>query len=64
MMQNRLRGTWDAGGQALNAWLALPSPVSAELVASHDFDAVTLDLQHGLIDYQAAVPMLQAMAAW
>ena len=27
------------------------------------FDSVTIDLQHGLNDYQAALAMLQALAA-
>ena len=62
-MQNRLRDTWNAGKPALNGWLGIPSSFSAELMSMQDFDSITIDLQHGLVDYTAAVPMMQAMAA-
>ena len=61
--KTRLQDTWAAGKAAINGWLAVPSPVTAELTARADFDSVTVDLQHGLIDYQAALTMLQAMSA-
>ncbi len=62
-MQNRLRDTWNAGKPALNGWLGIPSSFSAELMSMQDFDSITIDLQHGLVDYTTAVPMMQAMAA-
>ncbi len=60
-MKTRLRDTWSAGRAAINAWLSMPSTVSAEITARQDLDAVTIDLQHGLTDYQAALTMLQAL---
>ena len=62
-MKTRLQDAWAAGRAAINGWLAVPSPVTAELTAKADLDSVTVDLQHGLIDYQAALVMLQAMSA-
>ena len=59
-MKTRLRDTWNAGSAGLNAWLSMPGSVSAEITARQDLDAVTIDLQHGLSDYQAALGMLQA----
>jgi 4-hydroxy-2-oxoheptanedioate aldolase len=59
---NRLRSIWAAGRSASNAWLTIPSPWTAEVVAASGFDSVTIDLQHGLIGYETAVAMLQAMA--
>ena len=61
-MDNRLRTVWNDGRSAVNFWLAMPSTVSAEISGKHDFDAVTIDLQHGLNDYSSALPMLQALA--
>ena len=61
--KTKLKDAWAAGNAAINGWLAVPSPVTAELTARADFDSVTVDLQHGLIDYQAALTMLQAMSA-
>ena len=61
--KTKLKDAWAAGNAAINGWLAVPSPVTAELTARADFDSVTVDLQHGLIDYQTALTMLQAMSA-
>lgn len=47
---------------ATNAWLSVPSSYSAEVVAHCGFDAVTVDLQHGMIDFGQALTMLQAIS--
>ncbi len=49
-----------AGGAVVTGWSMLPSPMVAELLAAQAFDALTIDLQHGLIDYAQALAMLQA----
>jgi 4-hydroxy-2-oxoheptanedioate aldolase len=49
------------GGKAVNGWCGIPSTVTAETVARQGFDTVTVDLQHGLIDYQTAVSMAQVI---
>lgn len=49
------------GGQAVNGWCAIPSTVTAEIMGRAGFDMVTVDLQHGLIDYQTALTMLQVL---
>jgi 4-hydroxy-2-oxoheptanedioate aldolase len=50
-----------AGGTAVNGWCAIPSPVTAEIMGRAGFDLMTVDLQHGLIDYQMALTMLQVL---
>ena len=62
-MKTKLRDTWNAGRSAVNSWLGAPSPVFAEITGKAGFDSVTIDLQHGLNDYQAALSMLQALSA-
>jgi 4-hydroxy-2-oxoheptanedioate aldolase len=62
-METRLARVWREGGVAVNGWLSIPSPVTAELVARQGYDTITVDLQHGLIDYQVALSMMQAVAA-
>jgi 4-hydroxy-2-oxoheptanedioate aldolase len=62
-MKNKLRTLWNDNGAAVNAWLGIPSTVTAEIVSRQAFDSITLDLQHGINDYSSAVPMLQAMSA-
>lgn len=50
-----------AGGIAVNGWCAIPSPITAEIMGRQGFDLMTVDLQHGLIDYQMALTMLQVL---
>lgn len=62
MQENRLKQLWREGKTAVNGWLTIPSAWTAEVAARSGFDAVTLDLQHGLADYHTAVSMLQAIS--
>lgn len=62
MRENRLRTIWQRGEAVVNGWLAIPSAFSAEVMAHQGFDSLTVDMQHGVVDYQVAVTMLQAMA--
>jgi 4-hydroxy-2-oxoheptanedioate aldolase len=62
-VETRLREVWRRGEAAVNGWLSIPSTVTAELVARQDYDSITVDLQHGLIDYQCALTMMQAVNA-
>src|SRR5512132_3147044 len=59
---NKLREIWQGGGWATNGWLSIPSSYSAELMAHQGWDSLTIDMQHGVVDYQAAVTMLQAIS--
>jgi len=60
MRKNRLREIWAAGGNVINGWLAIPSAFSAETMAHQGWDSLTIDLQHGVTDYQSAVNMFTA----
>jgi 4-hydroxy-2-oxoheptanedioate aldolase len=62
MRENRLRTLWQKDQAAVNGWLAIGNSFSAETMAHQGWDTLTIDLQHGVIDYQAMVPMLQAIS--
>ncbi|WP_088286863.1 HpcH/HpaI aldolase/citrate lyase family protein [Ideonella sp. A 288] len=62
MRPNRLRTLWQEGNAAVNGWLAIPNSFSAETMAHQGWDSLTIDLQHGVVDYQALVTMLQAIS--
>jgi 4-hydroxy-2-oxoheptanedioate aldolase len=62
MRENRLRTMWQKDQAAVNGWLAIGNSFSAETMAHQGWDTLTIDLQHGVIDYQAMVPMLQAIS--
>ena len=63
MRSNGLREAWAEGRAALGAWLTIPSGFSAEIMAHAGFDWVCVDMQHGVIDYQQMVAMLQAVSS-
>ncbi|GLS88620.1 2,4-dihydroxyhept-2-ene-1,7-dioic acid aldolase [Cypionkella aquatica] len=57
----QIRQVFANGAKAVNGWCAIPSPVTAEIMGRQGFDLMTVDLQHGLIDYQTALTMLQVL---
>lgn len=62
MRENRLRTIWREGGTVVNGWLHVPSSFSAEVMAHAGYDSLTIDMQHGPVDYGSLVPMLQAIS--
>ncbi len=62
-MATRLKQRLQAGKACVNAWLAIPSGFSAEVMAQCGWDSVTVDIQHGVQDYQSMVQCFQAMTA-
>ena len=62
MRENTVKSIWKKGGAAVNGWLGIPSAVAAEGMAQAGWDSLTADLQHGLIDYQTALSLFQAVA--
>jgi 4-hydroxy-2-oxoheptanedioate aldolase len=62
-MQNKIKLAWAEGKAVVNGWLSIPSGFSAEVMAQCGLDAVTVDLQHGVQDYQSMVQCFQAMQA-
>ena len=62
MRENRLKTIWREGGTIVNGWLHVPSSFSAEVMAHAGLDSLTIDMQHGPVDYGRLVPMLQAIS--
>ena len=62
MRPNRIREKWAAGEAVINGWLAIPHSLSAETMAHQGWDSVTIDMQHGLIDYEGALSLLLAIS--
>ena len=51
------------GKPVINGWLSIPSTVSAEAMAHQGWDSLTIDVQHGLVDYTNVLPMLQTISS-
>lgn len=62
MRENTVKQAWREGRVSYGAWLTVPSAFSAEVMAHQGFDSLTVDMQHGVVDYQVAVTMLQAIS--
>ena len=56
-----LRDLWRAGETTLGLWAGIPSSMAAESLARSGVSYVCCDNQHGLIDYQASVGMIQGI---
>jgi 4-hydroxy-2-oxoheptanedioate aldolase len=56
------RAVAHAAGRAIrNAWITIPDPYLAEVVACHEaIDAVTIDMQHGFFGRETAVEVIRA----
>lgn len=63
MRVNNLKTALAENRPVVNGWLAIPSSYSAEIMGHQGYDAVTVDLQHGMIDFASALAMLQALSA-
>jgi 4-hydroxy-2-oxoheptanedioate aldolase len=62
MRANRLREIWADGKQATNIWLGLPSMLAAESISHQGWDSITIDMQHGHVDFASMVAMLTAIS--
>ena len=50
------------GKLALGGWLSNPSTINAEIMGAAGVEYVTIDGQHGAVDYSMLLPMLQVLA--
>jgi 4-hydroxy-2-oxoheptanedioate aldolase len=62
MRPNRVREIWQAGGAVVNGWCGIPSGFCAEIMAHMGWDSLVVDMQHGVVDYQTMVSMLQGIS--
>ncbi|MBE2894896.1 HpcH/HpaI aldolase family protein [Spirabiliibacterium falconis] len=46
----------------INGWLSFHDAYSAEVIAHSGLDSVTIDMQHGMLDFENAIHMLQAIS--
>ncbi len=63
MFRNKVRQLWSEGRPVLHGWLSIGNPFSAEIMAAQGYDAISVDVQHGALDYSSLLPMYQAMRA-
>ena len=62
MKKNKIKKMMAEGKTIINGWLQIPSSFSAEVMANQGWDSLTIDMQHGVIDYPNALQMLQSIS--
>ena len=62
MRANSIRRLWQENRPVINGWCSTPGAFMAELMAHLGPDALTIDMQHGVIDYADMLAMLQAIS--
>src|SRR5882724_2498024 len=63
MIANKLKQLWSQGRPTINGWCSIGNAFTAEIMAAQGYDSLTVDVQHGALDYSALLPMFQAMRA-
>jgi 4-hydroxy-2-oxoheptanedioate aldolase len=59
---NRVKEIWAGGGAVVSGWLHVPSAYSAEVMAHAGWDSLVIDVQHGAMDFEDALVMMQAIS--
>ena len=62
MRKNKLKKIFSEGKAVVNGWLQIPNSFSAEVMAHQGWDSLTIDMQHGVVDYPSALQMLQGIS--
>tara|TARA_B100000945_G_scaffold278466_1_gene244265 strand:- start:127 stop:915 length:789 start_codon:yes stop_codon:yes gene_type:complete len=63
MRKNKLKKIFAEGKAVINGWLQIPNSFSAEVMAHQGWDSLTIDMQHGVVDYPNALQMLQTISS-
>ena len=51
MISNTLKKKWANGQATLNGWLSIGNSFTSEIMAEQGYDSLTVDIQHGFLDY-------------
>jgi 4-hydroxy-2-oxoheptanedioate aldolase len=60
--KNKIKELIKAGKPVINGWLQIPHSYASEVMAKQGYDSLTVDLQHGVVDYPNALQMFQAIS--
>jgi 4-hydroxy-2-oxoheptanedioate aldolase len=63
MIKNELKEKWASGNPTVNGWLSIGNQFTAEIMSEQGYDSLTIDAQHGALDYTAMLGMFQSMRA-
>jgi len=61
MIDSIVKKKWSKKQTVLNSFLSIPNSFTAEIMAAQGYDALTIDYQHGMIDFNDLFLMLQSI---
>tara|TARA_B100000427_G_scaffold218125_1_gene182175 strand:+ start:762 stop:1553 length:792 start_codon:yes stop_codon:yes gene_type:complete len=62
MRKNKVKQIIAQGKAVINGWLQIPHSFPSEVMAKIGWDSLTIDMQHGVVDYPNALQMYQAVS--
>tara|TARA_B100001250_G_scaffold269585_1_gene232661 strand:- start:5089 stop:5880 length:792 start_codon:yes stop_codon:yes gene_type:complete len=62
MRKNNVKKIIAEGKAVINGWLQIPHSFPSEVMAKIGWDSLTIDMQHGVVDYPNALQMYQGIA--
>jgi 2-dehydro-3-deoxyglucarate aldolase len=63
MTTNPIKEKFRRGELAFGAWISIPNPAVAEIMALAGFDFLVIDTEHGAINVESVQTLIQAMSA-
>ena len=63
MKPNKIKQLWAQGKPVTLGWISIADTFTAEIMARQGFDAVCIDMQHGVTGLSNLMEMLQAVSA-
>jgi 4-hydroxy-2-oxoheptanedioate aldolase len=63
LFKNKAKALLQLKQPILNGWLSIGNTLTAEIMSVQGYDTLTIDMQHGALDYADALKMMQAMGA-
>ena len=62
MRANKIKEIWGQSKCATLGWLSIAHGFTSEVMARQGFDALCIDLQHGTVEMDHLLPMLQSVS--
>ena len=63
MIKNKVKRAFSEGRVALNGWCSTANSMMTEILADQGYDSITVDMQHGIVDYSETARIFQTLRA-
>ncbi len=60
--RNFSKATFLKNKKLVNGWIHIESPISTKIMATNNFNSITIDLQHGMFDFDRCRDLIQVIS--